>query len=116
MLYLFTKYAISAALVVAISELAKRSGKLGALIGALPLISVLALVWMRVEHQPVARIGSYAWYTFWYVIPTLPMFLAMPWLLQRFGFAVSMLAFCLGTLAIFLAFAMVMRRFGVQLL
>ncbi|MDA3912724.1 DUF3147 family protein [Oleiagrimonas sp.] len=116
MLYLFTKYAISAALVVAISEIAKRSGKLGALLGALPLISVLALVWMYVERQPTARIGSYAWYTFWYVIPTLPMFLAMPWLLQRLGFALSMLVFCLGTIAIFIAFALVMRRFGVQLL
>lgn len=116
MLYLFTKYAISAALVVVISEIARRSGKLGALIGALPLVSLLALVWMYVEKQPEARIGNYAWYTFWYVIPTLPMFLAMPWLLQRFGFAMAMLAFCVGTIAIFLAFALVMRRFGVPLL
>ena len=116
MLYLVTKYAISAALVVAISEIAKRSGKLGALIGALPLVTVLALVWMYVEHQPSARIGSYAWYTFWYVVPTLPMFLAMPWLLQRFGFVTALLAFCIGTVAIFLVFALVVRRFGIDLL
>jgi hypothetical protein len=116
MLYLFTKYAITAALVVAISEIAKRSGKLGALIGALPLVAVLALIWMFVERQPAARIGNYAWYTFWYVLPTLPMFLCFPWLLQRFGFVPAMLAFCVGTVAIFFIFALVVRRFGIELL
>ncbi|NII10051.1 DUF3147 family protein [Oleiagrimonas sp. C23AA] len=116
MLYLATKYAITAAVVVAVSEIAKRSGRLGALIGALPLVAVLALLWMRVEREDAAKIGSYAWYTFWYVIPTLPMFLVFPSLLQRFGFTVAMLAFCVGTVLIFLAFALVLRRFGIQLL
>ncbi len=116
MLYLFTKYAVTAALVVAISELAKRSGRLGALIGALPLVAVLALIWMHVDRQPVERIGSYAWYTFWYVIPTLPMFLCFPWLLQRYGFVPALLAFCAGTVVIFLLFALIVRRFGIELL
>lgn len=116
MLYLISKYAVTAAVVVAVSEIAKRSGRLGALIGALPLVAVLALVWMAVERQPAERIGSYAFYTFWYVIPTLPMFLAFPWLLSRYGFVPAMLAFCVGTVLIFLAFALVVRRFGIELL
>jgi hypothetical protein len=116
MLYLVTKYAITAAIVMVVSEIAKRSGRLGALIGALPLVAVLALIWMYVERQPAQRIGSYAWYTFWYVIPTLPMFLCFPWLLERLGFVFAMLAFCVGTVLVFFVFALAVRRFGIQLL
>lgn len=116
MLYVITKYAVTSALVVAISEIAKRSGRIGALIGALPLVAVLVLIWMHAEGQPAERIGNYARYTFWYVIPTLPMFLCFPWLLRRYGFGPAMLALCLGTVLIFLAFALVIRRFGIQLL
>ncbi|KGI77741.1 DUF3147 family protein [Oleiagrimonas soli] len=114
--YLIVKYLVTAAVVVAISEIARRSGRVGALIGALPLVSLLALVWMHVEHRSTQTIGNYAYYTFWYVIPTLPMFLVFPWMLQRWGFVWSMLAFCVGTVLIFLLFALVVRRFGVQLL
>ena len=53
---------------------------------ALPLVTLLALVWLHVEQQPAEKIANHAWYTFWYVVPTLPMFLAFPWMLGRWGF------------------------------
>jgi hypothetical protein len=115
-LYLAAKYALTAAIVVVVSEIARRSGRLGALVGALPLVALLALAWMHVEHRPVAQIGNYARYTFWYVIPTLPMFLCFPWLLGRFGFAPAMLGFSIGTMLIFFVFAFATRRFGIHLL
>ncbi|WP_329741048.1 DUF3147 family protein [Dyella sp. A6] len=114
--YLLVKYLVTAAVVVAVSEIARRSGRIGALVGALPLVSLLALIWMRLEHRPTQTIGNYAFYTFWYVLPTLPMFLCFPWLLQRFGFAIAMLAFCVGTVLVFILFALAMRRFGINLL
>jgi F0F1-type ATP synthase assembly protein I len=114
--YLLTKYAITAAIVVAVSEFAKRSDRLGALIAALPLVTVLTLIWLHVEKQPVAKVANHAWYTFWYVIPTLPMFLAFPWLLQRFGFVGAMAGFLAGMALTFLVFALAARRFGIQLL
>ena len=70
MTWLITKHAITAALVVLISEVAKRSDKLGALIAALPLVTVLAMIWLYVEQQPPEKISNHAWYTFWYVLPT----------------------------------------------
>ena len=85
MSWIITKYLITAAVVVAVSEFAKRSDKLGALIAALPLVTFLTLVWLYVEGQPQEKIANHAWYTFWYVVPTLPMFLAFPWLLARLG-------------------------------
>lgn len=114
--FLATKYLITAALVVLISEVVKYSGKFGALIAALPMVTVLVLIWMHVEDQAVERIANHAWYTFWYVIPTLPMFLAFPYLLNRFSFWPALGVSVVITLASFGLFALVVRNIGVELL
>lgn len=116
MIWLITKFAITAALIVLVSEVAKRSDKAGALIAALPLVTLLALVWLHVEGQPQEKVANHAWYTFWYVLPTLPMFLAFPFLLPRIGFWPSLLASAVITVVSFGAFAVVLRRFGIDLL
>ena len=114
--WLIVKYLLTAAVVVLVSEAAKRSDRLGGFIAALPLVTLLALVWLYVEKQPQAKIANHAWYTFWYVVPTLPMFLAFPVLLPRLGFWPTMLASMLITVASFGLFALVVRPFGIQLL
>lgn len=116
MTWIITKYLITAGLVVGISEVAKRSDKLGGLIAALPLVTVLTLIWLYVEKQPDTKIANHAWYTFWYVVPTLPMFLVFPTLLPRIGFWPTLAASALLTIACFAGFAFVMRRFGVVLM
>ncbi|CAM0997869.1 DUF3147 domain-containing protein [Rhodanobacter sp. Root179] len=116
MLWLVTKYLITAAVVVLVSEVAKRSDRLGGLIAALPLVTVLALIWLQVERQPQVKIANHAWYTFWYVVPTLPMFLAFPVLLPRIGFWPTLLACVVITLVCFWLFALLVRRFGIELL
>jgi F0F1-type ATP synthase assembly protein I len=116
MAWLITKYLVTAAVVVLVSEFAKRSDKLGGLIAALPLVTVLALIWLQVEKQPTEKIANHAWYTFWYVLPTLPMFLVFPVLLPRLGFWPTLLACVLLTVVCFGLFALMMRRFGIELL
>ncbi|MDW7748124.1 DUF3147 family protein [Halomonas sp.] len=115
MSWLITKYALTAAIVVIVSELAKRSDRLGALIAALPLVTVLALIWLHVEKQPPQKITAHAWYTFWYVLPTLPMFLVFPALFSRLGFWPTLLASALITLGCFTLLALLLRRFGIAL-
>jgi hypothetical protein len=114
--WLVTKYLITAAVVVLVSEVAKRSDRLGGLFAALPLITVLALIWLYVERQPQSKIANHAWYTFWYVMPTLPMFLAFPLLLPRLGFWPTLLACVVITMVCFWLFALLVRRFGIELL
>ncbi len=114
--YLIIKYFITAGLVVLVSELAKRSDKLGGLIAALPLVTVLALIWLYMEGQPTSKIANHAYYTFWYVLPTLPMFLIFPYLLSKWGFVLSLLASVLITTLIFFLFALALKPFGVDLL
>ena len=116
MVWIFTKYLLTAAVVVLVSELAKRSDKLGGFVAALPLVTVLVLIWLYVEKQPPEKISNHAWYTFWYVVPTLPMFLAFPVLFSRIGFWPSLLACVLITFVCFGLFAALMRHFGVELL
>lgn len=116
MTLILTKYLITAGVVVLVSELAKRSDRLGAFVAALPLVTVLVLIWLYVENQPPRKIANHAWYTFWYVIPTLPMFLAFPWILPRLGFWPALLCGVLITAASFGVFALAVRRFGIELL
>ncbi len=116
----YIKYLITAAVVVAVSEVARRSDKLGALIAALPMVTVLAMTWMFFEfegEQQTEKIANHAWYTFWYVIPTMPMFLLMPWMLRRgVHYGWTLLAGCVLTAVLFVITAWVMKRFGVDLM
>jgi hypothetical protein len=116
MKWIITKYLITAAVIVLVSEAAKRSDRFGGFVAALPMITILTLVWLYVENQPQARIANHAWYTFWYVVPTLPMFLAFPWLLPRIGFWWTLGASVLITVLCFGLFALAVRRFGIDLL
>ncbi len=116
MAWIITKYFLTAAVVVVVSELAKRSDKLGGFVAALPLVTILALVWLYVEKQPQQQIANHAWYTFWYVLPTLTMFLAFPALLPRLGFWLTLFACVIITVVCFGLFALLVRRFGIELL
>ena len=116
MAWLITKFFLTAAIIVLASELAKRSDKLGAFIVALPMVTLLALIWLHIEDQPQTKIANHAWYTFWYVIPTLPMFLTFPLLLPRIGFWPSLLASVVVTVICFGLFALLLRHFGIELL
>lgn len=114
--WLVTKYLLTSAVVVIVSEFARRSDRLGGFVAALPLVTVLTLIWLYIEKQPEAKLANHAWYTFWYVLPTLPMFLVFPWLLVRVGFWPSLLASAVLTVVCFGLLALLLRRFGIHLL
>ena len=116
MAWIITKYLTTAFIVVLISEVAKRSDRLGGLIAALPLITVMALVWLHLEQQGYQKIANHAWYTFWYVIPTLPMFLAFPFIYKFIGFWPSLLICIAITGLSFVLLAFLVKPFGINLL
>ena len=116
MTYLIIKYFITAAVVVVVSEFAKSSDKLGGLVAALPLVTVLTLIWLFVEKQPTTKIANHAYYTFWYVIPTLPMFLLFPYLLPKWGFWPTLIGCIVFTLLVFYLYALGLKNFGIDLL
>ena len=78
---------LSGALILAVSELAKRNNFTAAIVHSLPLVSLTALVWLYAGTRDTALIARHSESTFWFVLPTLPFFLLLPWLLRHgFGF------------------------------
>ena len=77
------KILVNVLLITGITELTKRSVIAAALIGALPIVTVLAMIWMHVEGQDGRKIAEYSMATFWLVLPTLPMFVIYPWLFSK---------------------------------
>jgi hypothetical protein len=116
MLYYATKLILSALIIVVVSEVAKYSAGLGALIKSLPLISILAMIWLYVDTHDAGKISELSVATFWLVLPTLPMFLVLPALLKNgMGFYPS-LGISIGVMAAcYLAAIPLLARFGIQI-
>ncbi|SDN69408.1 hypothetical protein SAMN04487957_101410 [Halomonas shengliensis] len=83
MLYYVTKVAVTALLVVLISEVAKRSTFLGAVLASVPLTSVLAMLWLYLDTGDAAKVSALAGSVFWLVLPSLALFVALPLLLAK---------------------------------
>lgn len=116
MLYLLIKAAISGVLVAAASEVARRWPGWGALIVSLPLVSVLAMMWLWRDTHDVARLASHSQSTFWFVLPSLPMFLLIPVLLrQGYGFWFALAAGCVLTIALYLLMVQFGPRLGIRI-
>lgn len=116
MTWIITKYLLTAAIVVLISEIAKQNDKLGSFIAVLPIVTILVLVWLHIENQPQQKIANHAWYTFWYVVPTLPMFVVFPILLPYLNFWLTLLVCVIITIICFGLFALFVHYFGIKLL
>jgi hypothetical protein len=116
MLYLALKVALSGIIIATVSEVARRSPTLGALILSLPLVSILAMLWLWRESGDAERVAALSQSTFWYVLPTLPMFLLMPALLgQGLGFWATLATGCALTIVLYLVTAWLLGKFGVAL-
>lgn len=116
MLYLAIKAALSGIIIAIVSEVARRSPTLGALIVSLPLVSILGILWMWHDTGDAERIAAHAQATFWYVLPTLPMFLLLP-LLLRYGinFWAALAAGCALTFGLYLITIWLLGKFGMVL-
>jgi hypothetical protein len=116
MIYLALKALISGMIVAIVSETAKRYPGFGALIASLPLVSVLGMIWLWRDKPDAENMAAHAGATFWYVLPSLPMFLLMPFLLRHgWSFGAALIAGCALTIGLYLAMTWVGPRFGLRL-
>jgi hypothetical protein len=114
---LFLKIAISAVIIGAIGEIGRRNSNLAALLAALPLVSLLGMIWIYQETHDVARIAAFSWSVFWYVVPSLILFVLLPVLLTKFqmSFYVALPISCVATVVGFFALSMVLKAFGIAI-
>ena len=116
MLYLVLKALLSGAIVAAVSEISKRYPGFGGLVASLPLVSVLGMIWLWRDTHDLERMAAHATGTFWFVLPSLPMFLIIPALLRRgIGFWPALAGGCALTIALYFAMTLIGPRFGLRL-
>jgi hypothetical protein len=114
MLYYIFKILISVAVVVAVSEIAKRSSGFAALIASLPLTSLLAFVWLHVEGSSAAELGELSGQIFWLVLPSLLLFVIFPLCLKHgMGFWVALSLSAGVTAGGYFVLIAVLRRLGI---
>ena len=116
MLYFVLKALLSGVIIAAVSEIARRSPGVGALVASLPLISILGMMWLWRDTHDIDRMADHAGATFWYVLPSLPMFLLIPVLLRSgVSFWVALVVGCALTIALYLGLMALGPRLGLRL-
>jgi len=116
MTYYILKIVVSAAVVVAVSELAKRSSFIGGLVASLPMVSVLAICWLYGETRDAQKVAALSWSIFWLVLPSLTFFAALAVLLRmKWSFAQSLSASLLITGASYAVMVGILKGLGVRL-
>ena len=116
MWYLAIKAALSGILIAVISEVAKRYPGFGGLIASLPLVSVLGMIWLWRDRPDSANMAAHAEATFWFVLPSLPMFLLIPAMLRHgASFWLALAAGCVLTVALYSLMIWTGPRFGLRL-
>ena len=110
------KIVVNAALITGITEVVKRSIVAAALLGALPLVSIISMIWMHVEGRGSDQIAEYSTATFWLVLPTLPMFLVFPAMVKAgAGFWMALLVSVATMLVLYGILVLLLRAVGVVL-
>jgi hypothetical protein len=115
MTYLIVKAALSGVIVMIVSEVARRSPGVGGLIASLPLVSILGIIWLWRDTSDVERIAAHAESTFWFVLPSLPMFLLLPAMLRHdVPFWPALASACILTMVLYLGTIWLLPRFGIS--
>jgi len=116
MIYLMFKALLSGLIIAIVSEVSRRAPAFGALIVSLPLVSLLAMMWLWNDTRDVLRIANHAEATFWFVLPSMPMFLVLPVLLRSgVGFWTALGASCALTVVLYAIMVWALGRFGISL-
>lgn len=114
--YYLVKIAITTVLIVAISEIAKRSSFAGAILASIPLISVLAMTWLYIDTSDVSKVSALSTSVFWLVIPSLALFISLPILLkQGLNFYISISISIFITVICYWVMVNVLNYFGIKL-
>ena len=116
MSYYLIKISVTLILVIVISEVAKRSSLIGGVLASIPIISVLAILWLYIDTQDIEKVSSLASSVFWLVIPSLTLFISLPLLLKAgLGFYSSLILSIVITVIAYFLMVTALKQFGITL-
>lgn len=115
-MYYLLKILITTLLIIAISEISKRSSFLGALLASIPIISVLAMLWLYIDTKDIEKVSNLSSSVFWLVLPSLVLFILLPVLLKLgWGFYLSLGVSITATVISYFVMVFVLKNFGIEL-
>jgi hypothetical protein len=110
------KIILSATILVAVAEIAKRSSFWGAALASLPLTSLLAFVWLYIDTGNAQRVADLSLGIFWLILPSLVLLIMLPLLLRaRVDFWLSLTISCLATAAAYFVMIKLLGVFGIRI-
>jgi len=116
LIYYLVKIAVTTVLIVAISEIARRSTFVGAILASIPLISVLAMLWLYIDTKDAEKVSALSTSVFWFVLPSLVLFVALPILLkQGLNFYLSISISIALTVLCYWFIVSALNQFGIKL-
>ena len=115
-MYIVLKIVITVLVIVTITEVAKLNDRIGGLIAALPFTTFIILFWLYYEDNSVEKISNHVSYTLLYVLPTLPMFLVFPYIINKFGFYWSIFISVLITAFFIIIVHYLSKKYGYKIL
>jgi ABC-type xylose transport system permease subunit len=116
MAYYIVKVFVTAILVVLISEISKRSSTVGAILASLPIISILAFIWLYIDTKSVEKISELSTSIFWLVIPSLSLFIVLPLMLKsKVNFYASLILSCAIMVLLYFTMLFILKRLNINL-
>lgn len=116
MTYLAIKIILTSVIVVVVSEIAKQSSFIGSILASVPLVSVLAMMWLYLDTRDTSKVIDLSKGIFWLVIPSLTLFLVLPIMLKHgFNFYTSLCISIGATSISYYVLILLLNQFGIKL-
>lgn len=116
MIYYVIKVVVSAVLIVAISEVSKKSSLIGGILASVPLLSVLGMIWLYIDTQSAEKVSQFATSVFWLVIPSLSLFIVLPLLLKmKMSFYIALPISLVVMIVFYYLMIFILGKIGIEL-
>ncbi|MGE5498088.1 MAG: DUF3147 family protein [Syntrophothermus sp.] len=115
MLYYALKVIISSVLIVLVSEVSKRSTFLGSVFASVPLVSILAFIWLYVDTKDKLKVAELSRGIFWLVIPSLSMFILLPLLMKKMGFYAALAVSVIIMVLFYFLMIFILGKIGIKI-
>ena len=116
MIYFLTKTILTATIIIIVSEIAKRSSLLAAIIISIPLTSLMTFIWVYWESKDTEKIIDLSNNTMIMIIPSFAFFIILPIMLKfKFNFSISIIISILSTSIAYYIFIYLLKKYGITI-
>jgi len=102
-------------LIVLISEIAKRNSLMGAMLASIPLVSILAMIWMYIDTNDTKSAVEFSNSIVWLIIPSMTLFILFPVLIKNgLSFYLSLFIAVAMTIVAYYSVIFILDKLGIM--